>query len=60
MHGVIDHFIDKKRADNTKVNTNLTIQVVYIFWNMKRSKLEWAHGLNLRLGIQTEVQVIFN
>jgi hypothetical protein len=27
--GVVDHFIDKKRANNTKFDTNLTFQVVY-------------------------------
>ena len=25
-----DHFIDKKRVDNTKYNTNITVQAVYV------------------------------
>ena len=28
FHGVVDYFIDKKRADNTKFDTNLTVQAV--------------------------------
>ena len=29
VHGVFDHFIDKKKANNTKLNTNLTVQTVH-------------------------------
>ena len=28
VHGVVDHFIGKKRADNTKLSTKLTVQAV--------------------------------
>ena len=28
FHGVVDHFIDKTRVENTKFKTNLTVQVV--------------------------------
>jgi hypothetical protein len=28
FHGVVDHFLDKKRDGNTKFDTNLTVQSV--------------------------------
>ena len=28
FHGLVDHIISKNRADNTKFNTNLTVQAV--------------------------------
>jgi hypothetical protein len=30
FHGVVNHFIHKKRVNNTKFDTNLTVQGVYI------------------------------
>ena len=49
--GVFDHFMGKKRVDNTKFKTNLTVQAVYawsvLVLNKIYSLMQWGNTCSL-------------
>ena len=47
--GVVDHFIGKKRVDNTRFITNLTIQAVWISLQFNEPTLDSGINIGLRL-----------